>query len=82
MCMFFYTLPKSADLDLDNFLILLYYDSMKLQSLKSKIILLVVFIILVVGIAVGVSLGTKRKHDKSMYKTFTATYTADENGTI
>ena len=78
--MFFYTLPKSADLD--NFLILLYYDSMKLQSLKSKIILLVVFIILVVGIAVGVSLGTKRKHDKSMYKTFTATYTADENGTI
>lgn len=80
--MFFYTLPKSADLDLDNFLILLYYDSMKLQSLKSKIILLVVFIILVVGIAVGVSLGTKRKHDKSMYKTFTATYTADENGTI
>lgn len=82
MCMFFYTLPKSADLDLDNFLILLYYDSMKLQSLKSKIILLAVFIILVVGIAVGVSLGTKRKHDKSMYKTFTATYTADENGTI
>jgi uncharacterized repeat protein (TIGR02543 family) len=80
--MFFYTLPKSADLDLDNFLILLYYDSMKLQSLKSKIILLAVFIILVVGIAVGVSLGTKRKHDKSMYKTFTATYTADENGTI
>jgi len=68
--------------DLDNFLILLYYDSMKLQSLKSKIILLAVFIILVVGIAVGVSLGTKRKHDKSMYKTFTATYTADENGTI
>ena len=81
MCLIFiFHILKIADLD--NFLILLYYDSMKLQSLKSKIILLAVFIILVVGIAVGVSLGTKRKHDKSMYKTFTATYTADENGTI